>query len=254
MNVAADGRAASWRGVRELMTRPQPVTLPMVALFALVPMYLVVGEFVSTGRTLHVPEIGLDRAMALRPEWSLVYLSLFLAAFLPVFVIHQQELVRRTIFAFIFVWVVALAMFIAYPTLGPRPAKVGGDDFAAWTLRLIYSSDHRYNCLPSLHVAQCFVAAFACGRVHRGVGAAALAWAFLVAVSVVYTKQHYVLDAVSGALLAGAAYVLVLRSYPRDAVPRYERIHAPLLATCAAAIYGATAMFLWVLYLAGFTP
>ncbi len=254
MSEAADAERPSWRGVRELMTRPQPVTAPMVVLFALIPMYLVVGGAVATGRTLHVPEIALDRAMALRPEWALVYLSLFLAALLPVFVIHQQELVRRTILAFIFIWIVALACFLAYPTLGPRPREVAGDDFSAWTLRLIYSSDHRYNCLPSLHVAQCFVAAFACGRVHRGVGAVALAWATLVGISVVYTKQHYVLDAVTGALLAGVAYLLLLRGYPRDGVPRLDRLHAPLLAACAGSIYGGIALILWILYLAGITP
>lgn len=245
--------APTWRGVRELMSQPQPVTWPMVTLFMLLPMYLVIGEALVPGRALHVPEIALDRAMPLNPAWSVVYLSLFLAALLPVFVIHQQELVRRTLLAFIFVWVVALGCFIAYPTLGPRPAQVAGDGFSAWLLRTIYSSDHRYNCLPSLHVAQCFVAAFACARVHRGVGVVAVAWAFLVALSVVYTKQHYVLDALTGALLAAAGWMLLLRNMPRDAVPERERTHAPLLAGCAVAVYGAMTALLWILYVAGFT-
>src|SRR5688572_14904491 len=184
-----------WRALVELMTRPQPVTVEMVALFAIVPVYLVIGAWVQGG-VVHVPEVGLDRMIAVRPEWSVIYLSLVLAALLPAFVVHQQELLRRAILAFLAMWLFSYACFLAYPTIGPRPAEVDGDGFFAWLLRVIYSSDVRYNCLPSLHVAQCFLAALVCHRVHRGVGLVAGAWAFAVGVSTLYTKQHYVLDVI----------------------------------------------------------
>jgi membrane-associated phospholipid phosphatase len=235
------------------MTRPQPVTLPMIALAAIIPLYLVIGALVP-GRTLHVPEVALDRAMTLTPAWSFVYLSLFLAALLPVFVIHQQELVRRTILAFIAIWLIAYVCFIAYPTVGPRPAKVLGDGFPEWTLRAIYSSDHRYNCLPSLHVAQCFLAAFACSLVNRRVGLAAMTWAFLVGLSTVYTKQHYVMDVVTGILLAMVGYFVALRGYPPEATPERERRYAPLLAACAVGVYAVLMLMLLGLYLIGVQP
>jgi membrane-associated phospholipid phosphatase len=239
-----------WGDIRELMARPQPVTLPMIALFAIVPLYLVIGEAVVPGRALHVPEIALDRAMTIEPAWSLVYLSLFLAVLLPAFVIHQQELVRRTINAFIHAWVVALACFVLYPTVGPRPPRLPGDGFSAWTLRLIYSSDHRYNCLPSLHVAQCFLAAFACFIVHRGVGLACMGWAFLVGLSTVYTKQHYVLDVATGVLLAIFAYAVALRGFPRERIPEDERRLAPWLALGAFGVYGLGLAGFWVVHAA----
>lgn len=229
------------------MTRPQPVTLPMVALFSIIPGYLIIGSVIS-GWTLHVPELALDRAIPVQPGWSVIYGSLFLAALLPVFVLHRQELIRRTILAFISIWLFAYACFLAYPTIGPRPATVAGDGFFAWALRVIYSSDFRYNCLPSLHVAQCFLAAFACYRVHRGVGAVAGVWAFLVGVSTVYTKQHYVLDVISGTALAYVAYVIFLRSYPREDVPELERRLAPVLALCAVGLYALAVIGLWFVY------
>ena len=232
------------------MRRPQPVTLPMVALAAIIPSYLVIGSFMS-GRTLHAPEIGLDRMMTLEPAWSLVYLSLFLAALLPVFVLHQQELIRRTLLAFICAWLVADVFFIAYPTIGPRPGKVVAEGFNAWVLKEIYAADARYNCFPSLHVAQCFIAAFACSRVHRGVGAAAHAWAFLVAVSVVYTKQHYVADAVAGFLLAALVSFVFMRGFPRDAIPERDRRVAPDLALLAVGSYGILVVILGLVYAIG---
>ena len=243
-----------WRTVREILTRPQPVTWPMIALAVTIPWYLVIGYAIIPGRTLHTPEIALDRAMALSPGWSFVYLSLFLAVLLPAFVIHQQELVRRTILAFLAIWLIAYVVFIAYPTVGSRPAAVAGEGFPEWTLRAIYSSDHRYNCLPSLHVAQCFLAAFACHRVNRNVGRAAMLWAFLVGLSTVYTKQHYVLDVLTGILLAWVGYFVALRGYPPEATPELERRHAPLLALLAVGVYGVLLLILLAFYLMGVTP
>jgi membrane-associated phospholipid phosphatase len=244
---APDASRLGWNAVVQLMTRPQPVTIPMVALFSIVPFYLVIGVWVAGG-IVHVPELALDRVVPVQPAWSVIYGSLFCAALLPVFVVHQQELVRRTILAFLMIWLVSYACFLAYPTIGPRPARVIGEGFFPWALRAIYSSDARYNCLPSLHVAQCFLAALACYRVHRGVGVVAGVWALLVGMSTLYTKQHYFLDVIGGMFLAYAAYVIVLRSYPREAVPERERRLAPALAMLAFGVYGLMLVGLWFIY------
>jgi membrane-associated phospholipid phosphatase len=238
-----------WRDIADLMKRPQPVTLPMVMLFAIIPVYLFIGHTLIPGRELHVPAMAWDDAIPLWPAWSVVYGSLFLAALLPVFVVHQQELVRRVILAFLSVWLFSYACFIAYPTVTPRPRELIGDDFFTWALRGIYGSDHRYNCLPSLHVAQCFLAAFACHRVHRGVGVVAGIWAVLVGLATLFTKQHYVLDAIGGAFIAWVAHLVFLRGFPRDAVPARERRLAPVLALIAVGIYGLVVAGFWLGYL-----
>lgn len=241
-----------FRAAASLFARRQPVTIPMVVLALIIPIYLVIGGALVPGRTVYTPATWLDHALPLEPAWSVVYLSLFLAALLPVFVVHQQEMVRRTVNAFIAVWLVAYVVFLLYPTIGPRPlAKVVGGDFSVWLLQCIYASDFRYNCLPSLHVAQCFLAALVCNRIHRGVGAVAGVWAALVGVSTVYTKQHYVLDVISGALLAYLAYCIFLRSYPRSATPELERRLAPLLALGAVGTYGIMVGIMWIAYVNG---
>jgi len=243
--------AKTWAGeVAALFRRPQPVSFALVAFFALMPLYLFIPDLFLQGRALNVPEIALDRMMPLEPAWSFVYGSLFCAALLPAFVIHQQDLFRRTVLAFLMMWLIAFACFIAYPTVGPRATHFTGEGFSGWALRAIYSSDHRYNCLPSLHVAQCFLAAFACYLVHRRLGYACMAWAFLVGLSTVYTKQHYVLDVVTGALLAVVAYLLVLRGFDRGSVPENERRLAPSLALCAFGVYALMLGGFWMLYAA----
>jgi len=233
--------------VAGLFTRPQPVSISMVALFAIIPVYLVIGVFVSHG-PLHTPELALDRALPLLPAWSVIYGSLFCAALLPVFVVHQQELIRRTILAFLTIWLVAYDIFLLYPTAAPRRAEVTGEGFSVLALRLIYASDFRFNCFPSLHVAQCFLAALTCYRVHRGVGAVTGIWAFMVGMSTLYTKQHYVVDVIGGFFLACAAYLVYLRGYPRETTPELERRLAPLLALGAFGLYGLFVAGFWLVY------
>lgn len=238
----------TWREIAVIFRRPQPFTLPMFLLFAIIPVYLIIGVIVSDW-TLNSPELAWDHTLPLLPAWSGVYVSLFLAALLPVFVVHQQELIRRTVFAYLAIWLVAYACFLVYPTISPQHAEVTGKGFAAWALRTLYDSDVHYNCFPSLHVAQCFLAALTCYCVHRGLGMCMLIWATLVGLSTLFIKQHYIVDVIAGVLLAYAAYFVFLRTYPRDAIPENERRLAPVLAAGAFAVYGLMILIFWFIYI-----
>ena len=201
------------------------------------------------GRTLHVPELALDRSVPLEPAWALVYGALYLfLILLPVLVIRQEEQIRRTVRAYLLVWLTAYVCFLLYPTLAPRPAEVIGEGFALAGLRFLYSADPPYNCFPSLHVAHSFVSALACYRVHRGVGIVAALCAALVGLSTLYTKQHYVLDVLAGIFLAGVAYGVFLRSYPRAEIPELDRRLAPVVALGLLGILGLAVACLWGVY------
>ena len=239
---------AAWREAAALFRRTQPVTPAMVALFAIIPAYLFIGGHFRATPTLHVPATALDAMLPVLPAGSIVYGSLLLAPLLPVFVIHHVELVDRTIKSFLMTWLTAYVVFLFHPTVNRQIPKVTEEGFFAAALRLIYDSDTPYNCFPSLHVAQCFLAASACWRVHRGVGMAAGFWAGLVALSTLFTKQHYVLDVAGGVVLAGIGYQAGLRGFPREAIPARERELAPLLAAAAVGVYALLVAALWVAF------
>ena len=91
-----------------------------------------------------------------------------------------------------------------FPTAFPREAfPVMGDDFTARALLVLRHVDLPTSCLPSMHVASSFLAAFALWR-HRPLFLQLWTlWATLVAISTLTLKQHYAVDVGAGLLMAG---------------------------------------------------
>jgi membrane-associated phospholipid phosphatase len=229
--------------IAERLRQPYPNSVPAILLALIVPGYHII-VMINRGRTMFMPELALDRAIPLEPVWMIAYGSVWIFAFLPVFVVRQPSLTRRAMLAALTVIVIAYVGFLIYPTVLPRAEKVG-ESFFEKSLEVNYSLDPPYNCFPSLHVAWAFVAALTCYRVHRGVGLVALVWAAIIGVSTLYTKQHYVVDVVGGIVIAYVAYVLFLRGYPRDAIAETDRRLAPKRALRAVWLYAAIVVFLW---------
>jgi membrane-associated phospholipid phosphatase len=236
--------------VAQSLARPYRVTVPMVLLMSLVPLYIFIPELFPP-ETRYAPELPLDRAIPLVPVWALVYGALYVfLILLPVFVVRQDEHVRRTVIAYLLIWLTAyLFFFLLYPTAAPRPARVIGEGFAVWGLSTLYSSDPPYNCFPSLHVAHSFVSALACYRIHRGLGLVATICAALVALSTLLTKQHYILDVIAGVFLALVGYAIFLRGIPREQIPAFDRQVAPALAMCISALVILGIVGYWFAYL-----
>lgn len=254
--LASDGRAKEVTFVVLLGALPGIVayvawrTALASAVVSLVPLYFGLGAM-TLGRPLHRPAIAIDRLVPLQPAWMLVYASMYVFVLLPLLVARERTLFRRALQSYVFVLVGAYVGFVFYPTVGPRPAAVAGGGFAAWSLRLQYAMDWQYNCFPSLHVAHSFVSALTAYRVHRGVGVAATLWAALIGVSTMFTKQHYAVDVIAGAMMACVAYLIFLRPHPRELVPERDRRLAPVRALRVVGVFAAFVALAWMLYAGG---
>lgn len=218
------------------MARPYRTPASLILLMAIVPLYLVVA-----GRAREVvpwrPQLGLDALVPVLPAWALIYGALYLfLILLPVIVIQDEGLLRATVRGWLALWLTSYAIFWMFPTVAPRPPIVDGEGFPAWGLRFLYHADPPHNCFPSLHVAHTVLAAAATRRVHPGVGALAYACAALVALSTLFTKQHYVVDVLAGVGMALAMAHLALRRFPAAATTEEHRRVAPALAVFTAGI------------------
>lgn len=226
----------------------------MIALVSVVPLYIFIGV-ANKGRTHYSPSIALDGWIPLVPAWSIIYGALYLfLILLPVMAIWHEELIRRTVRAYLLIWLTAYAVFLLYPTVAPRPdgEVVPGTGFGAWGLRLLYDMDPPVNCFPSLHVAHSFVGAFAVWRMHARLGSIAIACAAVVGVSTLFTKQHYALDVIAGFVLACIAYLIFIRGFGRDAAGEHERRAAPAVALALACGMGVWVAVAFGVYLARF--
>ena len=99
--------AFHWGMVTRSLAQPYRVPISMVLLLALVPFYVLIPAFLPP-KARHVPELALDRLVPLVPSWAIVYGALYLfVILLPVFVIRQDELIRRTVRAYLLTWITA---------------------------------------------------------------------------------------------------------------------------------------------------
>jgi hypothetical protein len=73
----------------------------------------------------------------------------------------------------------------------------------------------------------------------------------LVAVSTLFTKQHYVLDVAAGACLAAVAYGIFLACYPAHKISDFDRRVASALALLVGAIVAGGLVASWLVYLWG---
>lgn len=221
------------------------------AFMFLLPMYFVIGQW-TAGDQHYQPFIWLDHTMPLWPVWIAVYGSLYMCAFLlPLVIVRGDELFRQSMKAYIFVMLVAYVGFWLYPTTAPLTEMKVVSGFAEWSLQLFYDIDQPYGCFPSLHVAYSFVGALACYRIHRGVGIAAALWSVLIGLSTVYTKQHFVVDAIAGGIMGVAAYWLFLRGRPRQPVADDLKRHALRRSIYVIAAYLVVIGGFWTAYQLG---
>lgn len=127
--------------------------------------------------------------------YSIDYLSVIVIYFLVTKKDRFTKMVKSyllltTIHFFFFVFV-PVKMFI-------RPEVITDGGFLGAIVRFYYWMDMPYNCFPSLHVAYMLLGTLVLWNYKR-------TWAYIyyigmliVSVSVVFVKQHYVLDVVAG--------------------------------------------------------
>jgi len=139
----------------------------------------------------------------------LAYDSAYLLPFVAFLAVKDRSASRR--FAAVVAGVIAAsaACFLAWPLLLPRPPIAAASAFDR-LLAALYAVDRPTNLFPSLHVSLSFLFALAAGRAWPKRRLWFLAWAMLIAVSTLFTRQHYFVDVIGGVLVGFAAWRIFL--------------------------------------------
>jgi hypothetical protein len=159
------------------------------------------------GVPVELPLTALDRAIPFWPSSGVVYFAAFgflLATFL---LLRDRDEATRFLYASLLAQTVAMLCFLVWPVQYPRelyPLPADSSAIGSALVQYVRGTDAPVNCLPSLHVSTVVICALAL-RGRRWSGAALLAVAASTSSTLTF-KQHYVVDAVAGAVLGIAAW------------------------------------------------
>jgi hypothetical protein len=180
-------------------------------------------------RSLHLdPEHAVDAWLARHSELSQVvvfwYENVHIVVTLAVYAVlwwRRADLLAVMRWVLVIVNVAALAVFWSFPVAPARMLGAGYVDLVArvhdlpvWQYGATALDSNQLCSLPSLHIAWatwCSIAVWNMTR-RRWLRALAVAYPFVTTYAVMATGNHYLLDALSGAALSGAAFFLLSRT------------------------------------------
>ena len=175
-----------------------------VALFNLIG-YSCINALTDTTRC-HKLALPVDSSIPLKPVFIVFYFLTFLQWAVNWVMIGRQEkqFCNRFANADTIAKIICFISFIVYPTMIERPS-VAVTDFFTWLVSVTYFFDRNpVNLMPSIHVLGSWIAvraAFQMKDAHWMYKAANVIMLILCCLSVVYIKQHYVIDIPTGILV-----------------------------------------------------
>lgn len=150
----------------------------------------------------------LDERIPYRPEWVWVYSGLYYPLILYLnLVIDSPRQFTHVAASYLLLLCAQMACFVVFPVSTPERWRAynRSRSLSERLLALVQRFDARSNSFPSMHVS---VATLTALHLQPYLGAAAFSFPVLVALSCLFTKQHYLIDLPPGAILGWSVFRL----------------------------------------------
>lgn len=148
----------------------------------------------------------LDEKIPFLSSWSWIYSFIYYPAILYLnWVVTDARQFLMIAFTFICLLLMQMTCFFLYPVAVPDHwrTQVTGKNLSERFLLFVQKFDAPSNCFPSMHVSVATLTAF---FAFPTLGYWVILFPVLIALSCMFTKQHYVIDLPFGALLGTIAY------------------------------------------------
>lgn len=194
----------------------QPLTLAFrIEILALVfagwlVMYFIVNRRQAAASEHMVMASDYDRAIPYIPLFALVYFSTYIFVVQPFFIISNRHQFNVMVISFAVISLFYSTFHALFPSKVERNEDVELDGISGRMLGFFQGICQPYGNFPSLHVGlsvPVVIVNFLVFGVMGGV--IALICAVLIAVSTLFTKQHYILDVLAGFLGGILIYGLI---------------------------------------------
>ncbi|HEU5396682.1 MAG TPA: phosphatase PAP2 family protein [Verrucomicrobiae bacterium] len=155
-------------------------------------------NYVAAPRALKIP---LDDAIPYWPGWVWIYSGLYYPVIVYInFVVESPRQFLHIAISYIVLLMAQMAFFVFFPVATPQEWRAANQrrDRSERFLAYVQSIDSTTNSFPSMHTSVAMLTAM---HLWPHLGVYALLFPLLIAVSCLFTKQHYLLDLPAGALL-----------------------------------------------------
>jgi membrane-associated phospholipid phosphatase len=143
----------------------------------------------------------LDRQIPYVPLFALVYFSTYVFVVQPFFILSNARQFYWMLSSFASISVISSLIHATIPSKIERVEQVTVGGLSGWMLDQFQKTCKPYGNFPSMHVGLS-VLVVAVNFMMSGpvIGSIVLIWAVLIALSTLYTKQHYILDVLAGVM------------------------------------------------------
>lgn len=147
--------------------------------------------------------LALDERIPFVPQLALIYFSTYLFVIQPFIILSDARQFYWMLVSFASITVIASLIHAIVPSKVERKEILAKDGLSGKLINLFQKTCKPYGNFPSMHVALS-VPVVGMNFMVSGptAGNITLIWAILIALSTLYTKQHYILDVLAG-LIAG---------------------------------------------------
>jgi membrane-associated phospholipid phosphatase len=177
----------------------------LVIILTLLMVYFPINRLVTGGWALALP---IDKYIPLYPPALIPYLvGSFLFFAFPVWasLYSKKHELEAYIISFLTATIISYIIYLTLPTFVIRP-EVHSQDLFSKAISLLYQNDYPHNAAPSGHTFYTLISFLYIRVWNPKVQGISLTIALLIIASTLLTKQHYILDVISGLILGFIAY------------------------------------------------
>ncbi len=156
-----------------------------------------------------LPMGRIDEWVPFIPQTLWIYLSEYFLFFSVYLMCKDLENLNRYAYAFLTQQTISVIIFVLWPTTFPRDAFPLPTDIDPLTYAMftnLRETDNPASCAPSLHVSSVYLSSYMFLNEQRKKFPFFFLWASLIAVSTLTTKQHYLIDVITGFLMSVIIY------------------------------------------------
>ncbi|MCX7902901.1 MAG: phosphatase PAP2 family protein [Caloramator sp.] len=198
------------RIVEKIKTNYREIAFRLLFLFsigALTKIYVILNNY--RGKVFHL-KTALDSLIPFNKYFVVpyIYWYIYMAAVFVYFAVTDGKKYFKLLFGIIVGMIICFIIYYFLPTTVPRP-PIKGDDIFIRAVNFIYKRDNPYNCFPSIHVLDSFLAAVYINReenISYKLKIISSFISFSIILSTLFIKQHYVYDALSAMVLSYIMY------------------------------------------------